>query len=106
VSELDRLAMLRQMAERSPAEPFPRYALAMELRKRAMNDEARAAFAALLQSHPGYVPTYLMFGNLLLALGDATAAADVLARGVEAAEAAGDVHAASELRGALAGLPT
>jgi hypothetical protein len=45
-----------------------------------------------------------MYGNLLVALGDAAAAADVLERGVAAAEAAGDSHAASELRGALAGL--
>jgi predicted Zn-dependent protease len=101
---VDRLAMLRQMAERSPADPFPRYALAMELKKHGATDEARAAFAALLQSHPGYVPTYLMYGNLLVALGDTPAAADVLERGIAAAESAGDAHAASELRGALAGL--
>jgi predicted Zn-dependent protease len=96
--------MLREMVARSPAEPFPRYALAMELRKLGRDGEAREVFAALVESHPSYVPTYLMYGNLLAALGDAAAAADVLARGVAAAETAGDAHAASELRGAWSGL--
>ena len=76
----------------------------MELKKLGRDDEAREAFATLVAAHPGYVPSYLMFGNLLTALGDAVAASDVLQRGIAAAEAAGDAHAASALRSALAGL--
>ena len=102
---MDRLAMLRQMVERSPGEPFPRYGLAMELKKRGELAAAAAEFATLVEQHPAYVPAYLMYGGLLRELDRASDAVGVLERGIAAADAAGDSHAASELASARAELP-
>jgi hypothetical protein len=101
---MDRLPMLRKLAEARPGDPFPRYGLAMELAKRE-DDEAVAVFETLLRDHPGYVPSYLMFGNFLVKRGDRTRAGQVLERGIDAARAAGDDHALAELSSARAELP-
>lgn len=101
---MDRLPMLRKLVETRPGDPFPRYGLAMELAKRE-DGEAVEAFEALLRDHPGYVPSYLMFGNLLVKRGERARAGQVLDRGIEVARAAGDEHALSELQSARAELP-
>jgi tetratricopeptide (TPR) repeat protein len=101
---MDRLAMLRQMATAKPDDPFPKYGLAMELRKRGDNEEARAAFEQLVTAHPDYVAAYLMFGGLLVELGDKTRAVEIYARGIEVATRCGNSHAAGELDAALSGL--
>jgi lipopolysaccharide biosynthesis regulator YciM len=101
---MDRLPLLRKMAEARPGDPFPRYGLAMELVKR-QDDEAVVVFESLLADHPGYVPSYLMFGNLLVARGERARAGQVLERGIDAARAAGDDHALGELMAARAELP-
>ncbi len=92
--------MLRKMAAAKPDDPFPAYGLAMELAKQGHSDDARATFADLVQRHPSYVPSYLMYGNLLSKLGHRDDAAAVLHAGIEAAGAAGDDHARSELQAA------
>ncbi len=97
---MDRLGMLRKMAAAKPDDPFPAYGLAMELTKQGQHDEARAAFDALVQRHPGYVPAYLMYGNLLVTVGARDDASAVLRAGIEAAIAAGDDHARGELQAA------
>jgi predicted Zn-dependent protease len=101
---MDRLAMLRQMVERTPGDPFPRYGLAMELKKRGDLEAALAEFATLVSQHPSYVPSYLMYGGLLRELDRASEAIAILDRGITAADAAGDGHAASELAAARAEL--
>lgn len=95
--------MLRQMVQARPDDPFPRYGLAMELKTRG-EDEAVAVFESLLAEHPAYVPSYLMFGTLLVERGEPARAAQVLDRGIEAARAAGDDHALDELTAARAEL--
>ena len=60
---MDRLAMLRQFVAHEPDEAFPRYGLAMELRKRGLLAEAIAEFRELVARNPGYIPTYLLAGN-------------------------------------------
>ncbi|MEM9455884.1 MAG: tetratricopeptide repeat protein [Myxococcota bacterium] len=104
---MDRLPMLRQMAQARPDDPFVRYGLAMELRKRGEPEVAEAieVFESLLADHPSYVPSYLMFGTLLVERGERERAAAVLTRGIEAARAAADEHALSELTAARAELP-
>ncbi|MEZ4452135.1 MAG: tetratricopeptide repeat protein [Nannocystaceae bacterium] len=102
---MDRLALLRTVVAQKPTEPFPRYGLAMELRKLGRLGEANAAFAELMGLHPGYVPAYLMAGNTLIQSGDPEGARAVFDRGIAAATAAGDDHARSELLGARDGLP-
>jgi hypothetical protein len=61
-------------------------------------------FQELLERFPDYVPTYLMAGGTLVALGRRDDAADVYRRGREAAAKKHDDHAARELDAALAEL--
>lgn len=96
--------MLRRFVEQKPGDPFPRYGLAMELKKRGQLAEAIAVFRELLARHPEYVPTYLMAANSLVEHGERAEAIDVLTRGIAAARAAGDAHARGELESALAAL--
>jgi tetratricopeptide (TPR) repeat protein len=97
---MDRLGMLLNIIAAKPGEPFPRYGLAMEYKKLGRHDEAIAAFEELARLHPGYVPGYLMHGNLLVALERREQAVSVFDKGIAAAVAAGDDHAESELRSA------
>lgn len=99
---MDRIATFKSFIERSPADPFPRYGLAMELKGRGELEQAWAAFSELLASFPDYVPTYLMAGGTLVALGRRDEAAAIYRRGVEAAARKGDQHARAELESALA----
>lgn len=98
---MDRLATFRTFIERSPADPFPRYGLAMEHRTRGELADAWTAFAELLEKFPSYVPTYLMAGGTLVSLDRKQEAADIYRRGIEVASAAGDQHARAELESAL-----
>ncbi len=99
---MDRLAMLEKMVREGATDPFVRYALAMEYRRAGRIDEAIAGFAALVEAAPDYVPTYLMYGQTLLAAGRAEEARAIFEKGIVAARAAGDEHAESELSEALA----
>jgi tetratricopeptide (TPR) repeat protein len=101
---MDRIATFKSFIQRSPTDPFPRYGLAMELKGRGDLDGAWAAFAELLAQFPDYVPTYLMAGGTLVALGRRDEAGDVYRRGLEAAAKKGDRHALGELESALAEL--
>jgi tetratricopeptide (TPR) repeat protein len=101
---MDRIATFKTFIQRSPADPFPRYGLAMEHKGRGELAEAWAAFEELLARFPDYVPTYLMAGGTLVALGRRDEASDVYRRGLEAAAKKGDQHALRELESALAEL--
>jgi tetratricopeptide (TPR) repeat protein len=101
---MDRIATFKSFIQRTPTDPFPRYGLAMELKSRGDLAEAWAAFAELLEQFPDYVPTYLMAGGTLAALGRRDEACDVYRRGREAAAKKGDQHALGELESALAEL--
>jgi len=101
---MDRLTTLRQFVDRSPDDPFPRYALALELRNLGDVEGAIGAFIALLQQFPDYVPTYLMAGTTLTMRGRVDDARDVFRRGIDVARRLGDSHAATEIAGALAEL--
>lgn len=99
-----RLEEILSIVARFPADPFARYGLAMEYRNLGQLDEARRTFAALLADHPDYVPQYLMYGNLLLAMKDREEARRVYEQGIAAAARARNQHAEGELRAALAAL--
>lgn len=101
---MDRIETFKTFISRSPADPFPRYGLAMEYKTKGALDEAWTAFSELLEKFPDYVPTYLMAGTTLVALGRQAEAAQVLRRGVEVSGQRGDLHAKKELESALAEL--
>ena len=103
---MNRIETFKTFISRSPADPFPRYGLAMEYKESGTQAEAWAAFDELLEKFPDYVPTYLMAGGLLVAMGRSSEAADVYRKGVEASSRQGDLHARKELESALASIST
>jgi hypothetical protein len=98
---VDRVATFQSFIARSPKDPFPRYGLAMEYKSRGMIDEARAAFAELVEQFPDYVPTYLHAASVAETVDDKRS---LLARGIDASSRKGDLHAKKELEAALAEL--
>lgn len=98
---MDRIATFKSFIARSPADPFPRYGLAMEHKGRGEHGEAWAVFEELLAKFPDYVPTYLMAGGTLVALGRHDQAREVYQRGIDVAGRRGDAHARGELESAL-----
>lgn len=96
-----RIEAFRTFVARSPDDPFARYSLAMALRTASRADEAVAEFRELARRAPEYVPTYLMLGQALEALGRDGEAAQAYQDGVAQATRKNDAHAASELTQAL-----
>jgi len=101
VTPEQRLAAFRKMIEQRPEDPFARYSLAMAHRSLGQGDEAARQLEELAQKVPGYVPTYLMWGQLLEVLGRSEEAAGAYRRGIGAATQVNDGHARSELGQAL-----
>ncbi len=102
---MSRVEMLRKFIVEKPGDPFPRYALALELKNGGSLAEAWAMFEALMIDRPDYVVAYLHAGNTLVALGRHADAAATFRRGIDACARAGDSHARGELEGALSLLP-
>lgn len=98
---MDRLATLLDYHRDDPDDPFVRYALAQEHLKRGETNEALAYFEALADEHPDYVGTYYHLGKLYEALGRPEDAIRTYQIGVDRAGRASDLHARSELQGAL-----
>ena len=73
----------------------------MEYVKTGDDGAARRELERLLAGNPGYVGSYYHLGKLLERTGDAARAREVYADGIKAATAAGDAHAARELRTAI-----
>ncbi len=96
-----RVAAFRKMVEQRPQEPFARYSLALALRSLGQIEEAARQLQELELQSPGYVPTYLMLGQILEALGRSEEGKSAYRRGTEAATQANDEHARSELGQAL-----
>ena len=74
----------------------------MELKGRGELAEAWVTFEELITKFPDYVPTYLMAGDTLVALGKKDKAAEIYRQGIEVATRRGDQHARGELESALA----
>ena len=96
-----RLAAFKKIIEQRPEEPFPRYSLAMAHRALGQGEDAARQLEELAMKAPGYVPTYLMLGQALEALGRTEEAAGAYRRGIGAATQANGERARSELGQAL-----
>lgn len=97
----ERIESMKQFVEQQPDNPFPRYALALEMKSAGQLEDAVEAFRTLRERLPTYVPTYLQYGMVLESLGRIDEAREVLTTGIEVATAAGDNHARSEIEAAL-----
>lgn len=103
---MDRIAQLRKFIEAQPAEPFPRYALALELKGQGDTAGAARELEELLRRAPGYLAAYLQQGMLLQALDRLAEARATLTQGQALARSKGDAHTLSELTAALEALPS
>lgn len=92
---------MRSLAEKRPQDPFPRYALAMELGARRDAAGAWRVLEALIADHPDYVPAYAPAGELLVELGRRQDARQLYAQGIEATIRRNDVHARQHLEALL-----
>jgi predicted Zn-dependent protease len=97
----ERLTAFRQFVEKSPGDPFARYSLAMQLRAMGRMADAAAQLREVAQRSPVYVPTYIILGQALEALGEIAEAARTYEAGIAVATQAGNHHARSELGNAL-----
>jgi predicted Zn-dependent protease len=100
--ENPRLAILKSFAEKRPQDPFPRYALAMELKTAGDALGAWQVFEPLIAEHPDYVPAYAPAGEVLCGLGRRQEAREICGKGIEAASRQSDVHARDHLEAFLA----
>ena len=99
-----RIEMLQAFIVQKPADPFARYALALEFKNGGRLEEAAALFSDLMSKDPDYTATYLHAGNLLVTMGRKDEARTVYETGIATASRRGDAHARSELEGALGSL--
>ena len=97
----NRLEILRNLVEQNPKDSFSRYGLAMEYRNGGDLEAALNEFRALMAADPDYVAAYFHGGQTLERLGRAGEAAAIYREGIEAATRKGDLHARSEMQGAL-----
>ncbi|MCG5053159.1 MAG: hypothetical protein KA712_09390 [Myxococcales bacterium] len=100
----NRLDLLRGFIAQRPSDPFPRYALAQELKNGGDLNAAWDAYSDLMAQHPAYVPAYFHAGGVLVALGRRDEARTVFERGVALCDQVGDGKTRAELLGALAEL--
>ena len=103
---MDRIDIIKQFLEDTPDDSFLQHCLALENIKLGNREEARTIFRQLLDHDPGYVGSYYHLGQLLEEMTFLDQAGEVYLRGIEAAKAAGDRHALSELRAAYDYLTT
>ena len=96
-----RLDILKSIVERSPADCFARYGLAMEYRNTGDLEAAIGEFRALMAAHPDYAPAYFHGGQTLERMGRVEEAREVYRQGIEVTARGKDLHARSEMQGAL-----
>lgn len=102
---MTRIEKLLALLQDSPDDEFLNYALAMEHVAGARNDEALAAFERVLQIDPQHPAAFFQQAQLLARLDRIPEARTAASRGVAAARAKGDQHAAEEIGGFLSSLP-
>ena len=96
-----RLEMLRSFAEKRPEDPFPRYALAMELKTSGAGEAAWREFESLIAEHTDYIASYAPAGEVLTGLGRLHEARALYGRGIEACTRRSDTHTRDHLEAAL-----
>lgn len=96
-----RRQMLEEFVEKKPDDAFSRYGLAMECMNSGDSAAADEQFRALLEINADYVPTYLMFAQMLVREARSDEARQVLKAGIATARKMGDQHAKSELEALL-----
>ena len=92
-----RILELNALLAEDPADPFLKYALALELEKEGKTKEAGEQLLFLISETAEYLPAYYQAGRLLLLQGRMQDAVEVLRKGVLLAERQKNRHTLSEL---------
>lgn len=92
-----RIKMLQEYAKEDPDDPFPPYALALEL---LPTDplQAKELFDKVLLRHPGYLPVYYHAGHYYITAGNTAKASMILEAGIALAASTGDLKTRAELQ--------
>lgn len=96
-----RLDKLLQFLEQDSNDPFIIYALATEYNNLNNTELALKFYLKLVSDHPNYVGTYYHLGKLYEKEGQKESAIEIYNKGIIAARSKRDMHALSELQGAL-----
>jgi predicted Zn-dependent protease len=99
-----RVKALRAFAAQRPQDPFPRYALAIELKGAGDLEASWETLAPLIAEHPDYIASYAPAGEVLAALGRVEDARAVYEKGIEACTRKDDAHMRANLEDALAAI--
>jgi thioredoxin-like negative regulator of GroEL len=99
-----RRQMLEEFVDKNPDDTFSRYGLAMECVNGGDSAAADMHFQALIENNPDYVPTYLMYAQMLVRESRVGEAKQVLSRGIAAAAQKGNQHAQAEMETLLGDL--
>ena len=99
-----RRQQILDMLQDQPNDPELRYMLAMEYASEGNDAEAARCFEELVAVAPNYAPGYHMGARALVRLNRIAEAKAILARGIPAALAGGNEHAAGEMQELLASL--
>ncbi len=75
-----------------------RYGLGNEYLKAGQNEQATLHLAEAVRQDPGYSAAWKLFGKALTATGQYEEAVAAFDKGIETAEAKGDIQAAKEMR--------
>jgi predicted Zn-dependent protease len=104
VSAKSRKEQIEELLAQDPSDPFLRYGLAMEYVSAGDDESAVRSLRELAAASPNYVPAYQQLGQALVRLGRPADARAAFEKGIAAATADGNAHAAEEMRGFLASL--
>jgi predicted Zn-dependent protease len=96
-----RLLFLEQAVKSGTADSFAYYGLGMEYRKDGRVEDSLAIFVALRARDAGYLPMYLMVGQMLTEADRKTDAIEWLEAGIALARERSDMKALGELESAL-----
>lgn len=98
---LNRLELIEEMLEKNPADPFLKYAAALEFRKLGDQQKASRFLFELRKSQPDYLATYYQLGKLLEEEGKTKIAIEIYKEGREIAKKSNDLKTLGELSEAL-----
>ena len=94
---LDRIKLLEKYIQEDPSDPFPRYALSLELAHQDQN-KAIDLLLKLIKDIPPYVPSYYQAAVLLLEQNRLEETKIVVEQGIKMAREMKDNKAAAELK--------
>ncbi len=97
----ERVAKLKALLEKDPADSFTRYALALEYAGHGDIHIAVAYLQELLERDPSYLPAYQQLGYNYDKLDRKADAIAILSKGIALASQQGDQHARSEMQEVL-----